>query len=312
MDNKDLGWLGKFVKKTAFKKEAIDKLPEDELSGQFPPFTDGPGGAPGGDPSQDPSMGAGMPPMPPDPSLDPSMMAPSEPLVWNNNYLVKPIADGPEFIVQLTPSIVNKMPAPMGGVPGAMPPTDPMSDPTLNPNADPNGLSEWMNQQNDGNDKPYSTQEEGTVDPLSREEEGLPIEDTGNENALSNKVNVHKKKASPEDEGFNRPLKTPGADRSNAYMPCAACANYIAADNECSQGLDVEKVQAAKSCSWLNSNFSPFNTGKPGNPDMAHQDKDTVKNDVSEISGGGGAGGTGAKFASKDKNLVDYLKKIWQ
>jgi hypothetical protein len=290
------GWFQKLFNKLALKKQAIDKLPEQELNGQFPPFTDGPT-------PPDP-MGTGMAPPPPAAPMDPSMDVSEDPAVWNNNYLVKPIADGPEFIVKLTPSIVTK---PAGGAPmGGMPLMDPMSDPTLNPNADPNQLSQWMNQQNDGQDKPFSQQDQITEDPLSREEDGLPIDDTGNENTLSPKVNVHKKKASP--DSLNGPIKTPGADRSNAYMPCAVCANYIAADNECAQGLDVEKVQAAKSCAWLNSSFTPFNTDKPDSSTQSHEDKDTVKNDVSEISGGGGGGGS--KFASKE-DLKNNLKKMW-
>jgi hypothetical protein len=290
--------------KAGLKKQAVDKLNEQELSGQFPPFTDGP-------PGQDPSMGAAMPPPPPDASVDPTM---AEPLVWNNNYVVKPLANGPEFMVQLTPSIVTK-PLDTSMLGGAMPPAapaDPMADTSLNPSADPDSLSQWMDQQNDGQDKPFSTQDPQTEDPLSREDDGLPpLQDVGNEKMLSPKVDVHKKKASP-NVPPGGPLKTPGADHGNAYMPCAVCANYIAADNECSQGLDVEKVQAAKSCAWLNSNFSPFNMNKPDNSDPTHQDKDIVKNDVSELSGGGAGGGNaGSRFAAKKQNLKDYLKKLW-
>jgi hypothetical protein len=283
------GWLRKFV--DSLKKQAIDKLPEDELNSGLPPVPEE--GAP-----VDPSM-MGM-----DPSMmgmDPSMMPMPEPKpkMWNNKYLVN--LNGPEFIVELTPSIVMD-PA---TDPTALPPaqTSPMADTTLNPNADPDLLQQWM-KESDDNDKPYQHNEQGTVDPLSKEDEG--IEDTGNEQS----VKVHNKKAllkQAEDNqaGQNEtpvPI-TPGADRSNAYPPCKYCANFNAAENSCSQGLDVEKVQAAKSCSWLNSTMSPFNGQK--DPDSAHKDQDTVVSDVNDLPNRGGQG------MNSMANLKTNLNDIW-
>lgn len=294
MAKDNFGWLGNFI--ANLSKKAVDKLPEDELSGSFPPFT--------GDPNADASMAPpmGMPPAPPVPPPPPPV---EEPLVWNNKYLVK--TDSTEFMVQLTPSIVSN-PALGAGEqppPSGMPQTnaDPMADTTLNPNANSQDLMGWLQQK----DKPFSSQEQGTVDPLSRESEGLPIEDVGDEKRLGSNAQI-KIASEP-------PPITPGVDRSNAYYPCAVCANYMAADNKCSQGLDVEKVQAAKSCSWLNSNFKPFEDPRDPDPSKSPQDKDTVKNDVSDLSGNEGMNsGGGHKFAASPKDDIElkkYLKRIW-
>jgi hypothetical protein len=297
MSKKDIDKL-----KANLKKIAIDKLSDDELQSPLDSM------------QQDPS--AMMPP----PPMDPSMMEPPKPKIWNNKYLVN--CDKTEFIVELTPSIVTEPPP---SDPASLPQAqgDPMADTTLNPNADPAQLQQWMQDSDPKNEKPYNHNEEGTVDPLSQEEEG--IEDTGNEQSVkvhNKKKTALLKKADDNQAGQNEaPIPmTPGADRSNAYPPCKYCANFNAADNTCSQGLDVEKVQAAKSCSWLNSNMTPFNGEK--DPDASHKDKDTVKNDVSELSGGGegSKGGSGGnmttqanlKYNKKDKKLKSYLDKIWE
>ena len=297
--NKMSGWLSKFADK--LKKQAIDKLPEEE--------TQSPLDAASQDPSMDPN--AMMPP-----PIDPSMMEPPKPKVWDNKYLIT--TDNTKFIVELTPSIVMD---PASGMPPDMQSgqADPMADQTLNPQADPDMLQQWM-KESDDNDKPYSNQEQGTVDPLSQQDEG--IEDTGNEQSVKvhNKKSAFLKKADDNQAGQNEsptPI-TPGADRSNAYPPCKYCANFNAAENTCSQGLDVEKVQAAKSCSWLNSVMTPFNGQK--DPDSAHKDKDSVISDISDMPGNGqnnqtGQGGMSTsaslKFNRKDKPLKDYLDKMW-
>jgi len=290
-----MSWLRKLSEK--LKKEAVDKLPEDELSSGLPP-------APDPNAAMDPSMG-----------MDPSMMgmppADPKPKIWNNKYLIN--VGGPEFIVELTPSIVmDPVTDPSAQLPQAQ--ADPMADTSLNPSADPAQLQQWM-QESDDNDKPYTHNEQGTVDPLSKEEDG--IEDTGNEQSVKvhNKKKALLKSADDNQAGQNgspTPI-TPGADRSNAYPPCKYCANFNAAENSCSQGLDVEKVQAAKSCSWLNSTMTPFNGQK--DPDSAHKDKDTVVSDVSDLAGGGESGGRSTqaslKYDKKDKKLKSYLDKMW-
>ena len=292
MSKKDISGLK--AKLAKLSKEAIDKLSDEELSSGLP---------------EDPN--AGMPP-----PEDPSMMVPApepKPKVWDNKYLIT--TDNTKFIVELTPSIVMDPATDPSAMQGGQ--ADPMADITLNPNADPAMLQDWM-KESDDNDKPYQHNEQGTVDPLSQQEEG--IEDTGNEQS----VKVHNKKALLKNADDNQagqnespvPL-TPGADRSNAYPPCKYCANFNAAENTCSQGLDVEKVQAAKSCSWLNSTMTPFNGDKA--PDASHKDKDTVKNDVSELGGEGDSGNrsntmginASLKYNKKDKKLKSYLEKIW-
>lgn len=308
-------WLERALNKIALNKQAIDKLPSAELNGEFPGFNSSAAADPSvpADPSQDPAMAAmdpsaGMAPPPIDPSM---MMPPSEekPIVWNNKYLVK--TDGPEFIVELTPKIVtndpNMMP-PAGSPEMGQATADPMADTAMNPGANPKELQQWIAQQQGGGtdeekvngvDKPFAQNPElADADPLSQLEDGLPIEDSGDESKMNPRVKVHTKKASPE--------IMPGAARSNAYMPCSSCANYIAADNNCAQGLDTDKVQAAKSCSWLNSNFAPLGEKKDNNQD-AREDRDTVQNDVSELSGGEAQMGGPNKFAS----LQAKLKKMW-
>lgn len=315
--------------KSKLKKVAIDKLSSEELDSGLPP--PGESGAGGGDPSVDPSQDPAMAGMDPNMGLDPSMMPQMPPMpepkpkVWDNKYLVQ--TDQTKFIVELTPSIVldpttdpNQMPPPP---PPGMPPAqaDPMGDTSLNPNADPEMLKQWMHD-SDTNDKPYDHQDKGTVDPLSQQQEG--ISDTGNEQS----VKVHNKKAilkqaditqGSDAEDVSPTAITPGADRSNAYPPCKYCANFNAAENSCTQGLDVEKVQAAKSCSWLNSTMSPFNGEK--DPDASHKDKDTVVSDIADLPGGGGMGsardGMVSSGSLKDYNIVmkkmlkAYLNKIW-
>jgi hypothetical protein len=179
-----------------------------------------------------------------------------------------------------------------------------MEDTALNPNADPQALAQWM--QDPNNEKAYSNQEQGTVEPLSAEEEGISVHDTGSENELAQqqnepKIPVHKK---PKPKLAAATI-TPGADKSTPYYPCNVCANYDAANNKCIQGLDVEKVQAAKSCSWLNSNFKPFGEdGKIQNSD-GQRDQENYNNDISKGTGGGGD--SGQRSASRTK-----LDGIWR
>jgi hypothetical protein len=272
------------------KKKAIDKLPSEETASPLD----------------------ALQPEIPEPAPD-AIPTPAKPLTWNNNFLVK--TDSTEFIVELTPSIVTDPSVDQSNLQPAQ--ADPMADKSLNPEADPELLKQWL-ATSDDNDKPYQHNEQGTMDPLSKEEEG--IEDTGDEQS----VKVHNKKAllkkAFEDEAGQNTVpisQTPGTNRSNAYPPCKYCANYNAAENTCSQGLDVEKVQAAKSCSWLNSTLSPFKSPKD-DIDLARQDKDIVKSDVSDMQGNGNEGiqstmGMTAKLRinSKDKLLKDYLEHIW-
>jgi len=314
MDNKLSGWLSKFADSLALKKHAIDKLPDDELDSGLPDPNDPSAGA-GDDPSQG---GAGDPMAGMDPSMmgmDPSMMMPPppEPKVWDNKYLVN--CDQTKFIVELTPSIVLDPTTD----PAAQPPpdaqqaqADPMADQSLNPNADPALLQQWMHESDD-NDKAFAHDDQGTVDPLSKQQEG--ISDTGNEQSVKVHQKALLKRADGEGQDEASPLpKTPGADRSNAYPPCKYCANFNAAENSCSQGLDVEKVQAAQSCSWLNSTMQPFNG--PTDPDSTHKDEDTVNEDITKLPGGGGMNQSVTATASlnynrKDKALKSYLEKIW-
>ena len=302
-----MDWLIKL--KASLKKSRVDKLPEEELNGQIGNFPGQDASAGAGDPSamgappmdpmtgmpMDPSMmGGAMPPM------DPSMMPEPQPLVWNNRYLVK--TDGPEFIVELTPGIVPVDPMAAAGPQSPLLPSEStqmgnsMDDKTLNPNADSQELAKWLQEQDNFQEKPFSTTEKETVDPLSREEEGLPVNDTGNEQ----KVKVHKKASSDD--------ITPGANRSNPYYPCSVCSNYDAKNGECSQGLDVEKVQAAKSCSWLNSNFHPF--GDPKDEQYPNDDKEIYKSNVADLPGNSNTSNAPTKAASKGE-LKDKLKKMW-
>jgi len=321
-----MSWLNNL--KNKLNKTALEKLPEEELQSGLPPPPDDPSGedpAASGDPSQDPALMDGM-----DPSamMDPSMMMPPmpepKPKVWDNKYEIH--TDHTKFIVELTPSIVmdpasTMPPAPPPEMPPAQ--TDPMSDTSLNPNADPELLKQWMHESDD-NDKAFSHGDQGTVDPLSQQQEG--ISDTGNEQS----VKVHNKTSAflqslikLADDGQETDADdasptaiTPGADRSNAYPPCKYCANFNAAENSCTQGLDVEKVQAAKSCSWLNSTMTPFNGQK--DPDSTHKDKDSVVSDVADLPGGGQntardgmTSMANLNYNKKDKALKDYLDKIW-
>jgi hypothetical protein len=315
--------------KAALSKQALDKLPESELNAPMginqsntsaaSPAGGGANAAPTGCASPigcvDPSMLAalsGGSPAGGAPTGMPGCMGgctvpPPQPLVWNNKYLVK--TDGPEFIVELTPSIVNIDPnaamPPVSPTPSTPAPQNPMDDKSLNPNADSQKLEEWLEQQkNQFKEVPNQSEEKAPQDPLSKQEEGLPIEDEGNEKDLP--IKVHQKAAS-----FNKfaedAAPDTGIDRSNAYYPCAVCTNYNAKDGTCSKGLDVEKVQAAKSCSWLNSNFHAF--GEPRDTTSSLPDKEIYKSDVSDLGGGSNAQGP-IKAASKGE-LKDKLRKLW-
>lgn len=288
------GWLQKFLTKMAqqqgLKKEALDKLPEDELNGVIPGMN--------ADPA---AMGQPMP-------MDPSMMgmAPApepepEPDVSGNVFEVD--VNGIKVKLKLVPEFVmtdgssDVLPQPPAE-PAA--PMDAMADTSLNPGADPMALAQWMEDPN--NEKAYGNQEQGTVEPLSQEDQGIPVHDTGSEAELAQqqqqdpKVQVHKK---PKKQAA---AQTPGADRSTPYYPCAVCANFDVQNNKCSQGLDVEKVQAAKSCSWLNSNFQPF--GGDGQMENSGQkDGETYNSDINKAQPGAGEG---QRAASKN------LKNIWR
>lgn len=286
------GWLQKFLNKMAqqqsLKKEALDKLPEDELNGVLP----------GMNPTDPAAMGQPMP-------MDPSMMAPApepEPDVSGNvfevdvNGIKVKLKLVPEFVMTDGSSDVLPQPQEPAG------PADPMADQSLNPNADPMALAQWMEDPN--NEKAFGNQEQGTVEPLSQEDQGIPVHDTGSENELAQqqnepKVPVHKK-PKPKQAAAS---PTPGADMSTPYYPCAVCANYDAANNKCVQGLDVEKVQAAKSCSWLNSNFRPF--GEDGQLENSGQkDGETYNSDINKAQPGQGEGQRAAS-----KNLKDIWRK---
>jgi len=284
-------WFEEFLQKTALKKEAIDKLPpenaagilendpaeqgEEEGGAQGP----GAGGPPGGDPmggGQD--MGQdlfGMPGMPP-----PEMIEEEEtPIAFNNKYTVK-TPDGIGFVVQFNPKLVTEEEL-AGGAPGGPggatgdPMMDAMKDKTYNPNSDPEALLQWLQ-----TEKNFNHSTKGTVDPLSKQEEGISPDGTVPVHQLTKTQSLKKKEISKK---AGAPNVVPGMDRSNPYAPCSFCSNYIAATNECRQGLDVEKVQAAKSCSWLNSSFSPFKQDDPQNE--GHEDGETFKSDISQSPG---------------------------
>jgi hypothetical protein len=272
-------WMQNALNRIAsIKKEAIDKLPDDELNGVLP----------GMNASEIP-QDAPMPPPPPEP----------EPDVTGNVFEVD--INGVKVKMKLVPELMMKDTGPSpDGTPAQGAPVDPMADTSLNPNADPNQLAQWMS--DPATEKPYNVEDKGTVEPLSQEEEGIPVHDTGSENELAQnqnaKVPVHKK-PKPKTAA---PVDTPGADRSNPGYPCIACANYDAANGTCSQDLDVEKVQARGECSWLNSNFKPFDGGgvMPG----SEKDKETYTNDVSDLPSSGGGSGGNTKAAG--------LKNIWK
>lgn len=287
------GWLQKFLTKMAenqsLKKEALDKLPEEELNGVIPGMNMDPA-AMGQPVPMDPNM-AGMPPEPE-----------QEPEVSGNVFEVD--VNGIKVKMRLMPEFV--MTDGSGGVapeaPAASaPPMEPMADTSLNPGADPMALAQWMEDPN--NEKAFSNQEQGTVEPLSQEEQGIPVHDTGSEAELAQqqqqepKVPVHKK-PKPKQAA----ARTPGADRSNPYYPCAVCANFDVQNNKCVQGLDVEKVQAAKACSWLNSNFKPF--GEDGQLENGgKKDEEIYNSDINKAQPGSGEGQRAAS---------NNLKNVWR
>jgi hypothetical protein len=306
-------WLKKI--KAALEKQALDKLPESELSAPMgmSQATSSPVGGAGGTgvsggclnagcmANIDPSMLAALSGGSGSPNCTGGCVAPPQPLVWNNKYLVK--TDGPEFIVELTPSIVNVDPnaamPPAPPTPPSPAPENPMDDKSLNPNADSQKLTDWVEEQkNKFKEVPVESEEKATVDPLSKKEE-KSIKDEGNEQELP--IKVHKKASAGDAD------PDAGIDRSNAYYPCAVCTNYIAEDGTCSKGLDVNKVQAAKSCSWLNSNFHPF--GEARDSMNTTPDKEIYKSNVSDLGGGSNANAP-IKAASKGE-LKDKLRKLW-
>lgn len=240
-------WLNSFITKR-LKKQALDKLPSSELSGQ--------------------SFADSLPGQSPSPQNDTTEVAPE---VKNNTFNVE--INGIEFPVQLIPQLI---------------PQQPIVDDISNPNADPEAMARWL--QNPDNEKRYPASNKATEDPIAKEEEENPAI------AENPEVAVHKKTSFLKSEAIE---KVPGTDRSNPYMPCAACVNYDSDDNSCAQGLDVEKVQAAKSCSWLNSNFSAF--GKPSETNVHHKDEEIYKSDISQSQG------PGTRFSSK--NIKDIWKK---
>lgn len=202
-----------------------------------------------------------LPPQSPKSQDDSTEVSPE---VKNNTFNVE--INGIEFPVQLVPQLV---------------PQQPVVDDMSNPNADPEAMVRWL--QNPDNEKRYPASNKATEDPIAKEEEENPAIEQNPE------VAVHKKTSFLKSEALD---KTPGTDRSNPYMPCAACINYNSDENSCKQGLDVEKVQAAKSCSWLNSNFAAF--GQPTETNVHHKDEETYKSDISQGQG------SGTKFSSKN------------
>jgi len=261
------------------QKKAIDKLPDDELNGILP------------------GMNSEAPPQPQD-NAEPIPEPPPEPEPDVTGNVFEVDVNGVKVKMKLVPELVMKdqqqQPLPASPQPPAQG-GDQMADQSLNPNADPKLLAQWMS--DPATEKPYSHNDQGTVDPLEQEEEGIPVHDTGSEADLAKKkVQVHKKPARTA-----APLNT-GADRSNPRYPCAVCANYDVKNGLCTQGLDVEKVQAAGSCSWLNSNFKPFD----GNGVMPSglKDKETYTNDISDLPANNSGSG-----ATKAANLKDIWKK---
>jgi len=194
----------------------------------------------------------------------------ASPEVKNNTFNVE--INGIEFPVQLVPQLV---------------PQQPVINDVSNPNADPEAMVRWL--QNPENEKRYPASNRATEDPIAKEEEENPAIEQNPEVAVHKKTSFLSSRALEE---------FPGADRSNAYMPCYACTNYNLEDNTCKAGIDVEKVQAAKSCSWLNSNFAAF--GKPSETDVHHKDEEIYKSDISQSQG------PGTRFSSKN------LKNIWK
>ena len=284
MSNHEPNWLKKFFTKfeNKLKKEALDKLPEDELNGVLP----------GLNPMMDQQQAA------PPASPAPEDLPPPEPEVSGNLFEVD--INGITFPVRLMPEIVMKDSGNTEtAAPGAT--ADPMNDTSLNPNADPIELAKWMSGEN--TEKPYSQQEAGTVDPLEQEEEGIDVNDVGDEKSLNPKeqIDVHKKTKKQASTELN------GSDRSNPYYPCSVCANYDVSNGTCKFGLDVEKVQAAKSCSWLNSNFKPYGEDGKVSNSAINEDKETYNNDISQMPNNSGMGAT--KAASK-KSIKDSLRKI--
>jgi|GEM_PF-3605408 len=270
-------WTDKLKKKLDINKVAIDKLSDDELnSNTLPPVDDVAA------PTDAPVDEAAIP----------------NPLVRNNKYLVK--TDQTEFLVQLNPSIVTEDQGQLAGGP-----QDPMSNTSNNPEANPALLDEWLNSSRVPS-KPYEHNEQGTVDPLSQEEEQEPAVQVHKQANINIVAEDYQANAA----GQSDVPVSPGADKSNAYPPCKFCANYIVETAECSQGLDVEKVQAAKSCSWLNANMSPF--GKPKDPEEAHKDSEIFNSDITD-SGNGSSNQVQQNIqnrASKSK-IRDYLKNFW-
>lgn len=259
-----MSWYDNFSK--GFIKKAIDKLSDDEQPPTLPT---------------------------PDPIVDKEESSASDtssenmpPILWNNRHLV--VTPGAEFIVELIPQIVT-------GIPGdATPaPIDPMANTSSNPNANPALLDQWLEDSADAT-KPYSHNDQGTIDPLSQQEEGTDPTVKVHKQAYLGKIAVEQ----PE-EGQDSVPVMPGADKSNAYPPCKYCANYIADKGECTQGLDVEKVQAAKSCSWLNSHPGPF--GTPVTPSG-------IKN-VENYSSDPNFFGSTAEKSQQD--IKDYLRHLW-
>ena len=278
------GWFEDFIRKVALQQEALEKLPPEDASGAVadeepeqettaPPEGAAAGAPPTSDPNAappaDPNAMGTLPAQPMDPMGMPGgtvTPAPEpKPLVFNNKFMVQ-TPEGMGFVVEFEPKLVNDDGASNTGAPDNQ-----MADKTNNPNADPQALSNWM-----GQDKSLAHNEQGTVDPGTQQQEGIPVHDIG-ASASKKKLDLLR---------LAYPGKMPGADMSNPYMPCAACANYVASSNECIQGLDVEKVQAAGSCSWLNSNFRPVKDKESQFGNDPSRDDESFKTDVSQLPGG--------------------------
>ena len=258
-NNQVPGWLNLFLKKAILKKQALEKLPADELNFGVDAATTGYRAKRLYDSIG--NSGGQQPGVP----TDDSQVIETEPSVRNNTFEVS--VNGIEFDVELIPQLVQKDISQEQAT-------------SLNPNADPEALARWM--ANSNNEKAYPRSEKGTVDPLSKEEE------ENGEIEQNPEVAVHKKKPKFKSAFLKKESngQYPGTDRSNPYAPCNMCINFDAENNRCAAGLDVEKVQAAKSCSWLNSNFKAL--GEPAEQNVHHEDIEIYKSDISQNTNSNG------------------------
>ena len=263
-----MSWIDNL--KNKLDKIAIDKLPDSELQANTL-----------SDPNQEQQDVPALP------------IDSDKPLVWDNNYVVD--ANGVKFLVELNPSIVGESDA--AQVAGM---SEGNTEQT-NPNQNPALLDEWLKSSNVP-EKDYSHNEQGTIDPISKEEEQNPSIAVHKQASINLRAEDYQESA-----GQSSVPAEPGASRSNPYPPCKWCSNYIAENATCAQGIDVEKVQAAKSCSWLNANSSPF--GKPVDPQTGHKDKEIFNSDPADSGNGSGGANEMQQNIQNRANLREYFKK---